>query len=197
LRSAALRQRLRAGLLDQEKIELLAYCGDRAAQELVECRWCCEHMHAPPMITPALRDCPLCGACLPKANLGDFVHGLLRWGKPVMIRGALAVVELALSALIRERHMLVYLADYQPLLEPIKKYLQNPNLESEQEAIPGNGHPIDPAFVWELRREIYYGDGLPGAYAREACHDACRVEDEHRLGQAARTSLTSWAMEGV
>jgi len=214
-RSAVLRQRLRAGLLDQEKIELLAYCGDRAAQELLECRWCREHMHAPPMITPALRDCPLCGCCLHKEILGDFVHGLLRWGHYTMIRAGLAVARATLPS--------PHWSTWQPpglrvvplfftshgrergaaCLKLVEAFLANP-CQATQEACrkgppsePDGHYAPEPDFCHDLLREIADGHGLPGSYLREVCYDACRYEDEHKLGKIAREALTAWVMGGA
>ena len=209
-RAAMLKQRLRAGLIDQEKIELLAYCGDRAAQELLECSWCREHMHAPPMLTPALRDCPLCGSCLCKEGLADFIHGLLRWGHYTMIRAGLAVAEATLPS--------PRWATWQPpgihvvplfstddgrrrggeSLDLVRAFLANPCEDTRSGCNIGPTYEIrgegEPEFCRDLRREIADGHGLPGSYIREACHDACRYEDEHRLGRAARAALIEWAM---
>jgi hypothetical protein len=213
-RSAMLKQRLRAGLIDQEKVELMAYCGDRAAQELLECRWCRENMHAPPNVVPPLKDCPLCGCCLHKENLGDFVHGLLRWGHYAMIRAGLAVAEATLPSPHWHTQQpsgiravpLFHTADGRTrgkaCLNLVREFLANP-CEAATEACkrgppdePLGHYAPEPAFCRDLLREIADGYGLPGAYIREVCHGACQWEDEHKLGKAARAALIEWAMEG-
>lgn len=213
-RAALLRQRLRAGVLDGPRIDLLAYCGDRAAQELLECRWCREHMHSPPQITPALRDCPLCGDTLPAQVLGDFVYGLLRWGHLTLIRGALVVAEVTLPSprwYTRQPPGLRVTPLYSTYdgrragrvcLGLVEAYLENP-CEVTRAACdvgPWEGGQLayapEPDFCRDLLREVVVGDGLPGAYVREVCHDACQWEDEHKLGEAVRQALRKWIDNG-
>ncbi len=222
-RAIMLKQRLRAGLIDQEKVELMAYCGDRAAQELLECRWCRENMHAPPNVIPPLKDCPLCGCCLHKENLGDFIHGLLRWGHYAMIRAGLAVAEATLPSphwstwqppglrVVPLFHTSDGRVRGKKCLSLVREFLANPckgtteacregpglleNRGSAPDVMPaGSCYAPEPEFCRDLLREITDGHGLPGAYIREVCYDACQYEDEHRLGKAARTAMIEWAM---
>lgn len=89
----SLLERVRAGTLTRERLELAAYCGDAAARLAlnVEDRasWpaCgCEGGYGADGPGACVRDGPL-------AHLGPWVRGLGRWGRPVLVRGLFLLCE--------------------------------------------------------------------------------------------------------
>lgn len=83
--AALLRVRVRSGDLAQERLELAAYCGDKAA--ILAAGGPCCHFHARSTLEAPCVDNP--------PTLGSLVGGLSRWGPEVLVRAAVAAAKVA------------------------------------------------------------------------------------------------------
>ena len=86
--AALLRERLRAGTLSLERLELAAYCGHEGARLLTPAREWSEAMRKG-LVTPP-------GVLLVPDQLDDWVSGLSRWGPSVLHLASVAAAKVAL-----------------------------------------------------------------------------------------------------
>lgn len=191
----SLLERVRAGTLTRERLELAAYCGDAAAR--------CALDGGPPSYGHARGLGP--GGCLPAGccwacgwiNLQYGMEGLGRWGEMALVRASLAAAEVA--------HR-VPSSRWQddPALDPAlhaivaaRRWLAHPDQAHETVwriiSARGEGMPLWAPTIWV--RQLHTPHGEP-SWSRSA-YDAvvqARLTAGEQISDAIKVALIAWAL---
>lgn len=183
--AAVLSERLRAGLLTMERLELAAYCGDEIAQEVID---------------PGLRFATPDGRALEGAyDFGAWVRNLSRWGTPVLLRAAWAA---GWSA-----HLVVSQGNLpaRKTLDAVRAWLDCPCdacLRTVRHITAGENCNATPDYAFLLGLAVAgdQANGHPERRAAEAIRgcrghgSAAEEVGETRIRQAIRSALISYAL---
>lgn len=202
-RAAVLREKCRAGLLTQERVELAAYCGDPGAR-LVE-EWPPDDglYHAPVYVdsVDACNGSRPNAACAYCAEFREWVSGLSLWGFDTLIRAASAATTVGLPVWEEEHDVTSYPADdpdaYSPrrAIEAVEAWVVCPCEEHREEC--------------RIRTEVIFPDMLLAAVEWSGPEDegwtkgvdfwevsiweAERLTSPEAVRAAICTELVSWA----
>lgn len=154
--AALLRERLRAGTLSPERLELAAYCGHRPARSLLPrcgdhghdddsdggCRLVPDGQpHPAPIHEPG-------GLCVYR-DLSEFVAGLSRWGPTVQVRAAVAAARVAWGEAVAAEQRRPSAAGLLSMaaINAVEQWLKDPN----------EGNRIDAARAFLAARPVDAG----------------------------------------
>lgn len=221
--AAFLRERVRLGLLDSERLLLAAYCEAEAAREAVgwplapvgwwDPRLCDKH-HVPPT-----RCCD--GAYTSSPHFSGWISGLSRW-PGALVRAAVAAGWVALRAhRCREcidwagfhhlwagfHHLCRSVTAGHKAICAAEEWLKCPCEEHLENLLPftgdhyGDGSASTPSFALNTARAVALLGGAsgvcaetPGQAARTAVEDAARLTDEPTVRTAICEALISWSL---
>jgi len=196
---AWLRERLRSGELDRERVELAAYCGSEGALGLWRSWDRSMPNHDTGKIANALyrvRKYGVSGCGLPQ-----WLQGLARWGNHVMARAALAAGRVALLKLPwldsrpgadgGSRYLSVLRA-----LEAAEAWLECPCEEHREAALAHQGRPagmgVDPRPNWWWAPSLAI-QGKPSALRQ--IRECARIVTEATVREAICADLVGFALQ--
>lgn len=213
--AALLRERLRAGTLSLERLELAAYCGHEAALDVVGRT--CDRIHP---------GCPhgdlcLCCGCHEGVPLGvddcwrgkrmhvlvsDFAAGLSRWGPAVQVRAAVAAARAALAWRSADLDLWPDSPGFlwgpaNRAVEAAERWLQNPTADMLPQNLPRE-FPLltnagDTRCFFQLLcclPSAQHGWNTEANGALEAVRESAALAGELAVRSAIQSALITWAL---